>query len=293
MNWTSGSCQTSCGRSVSKNVIVKKFNLLWCEQLPESPPRSSQSLWSRRSSSTFPLDPALAPHTFKVTHCSSDLRKTFLTNRTSCLGDFFASIQTPASQKTHRASTGLVDKSPWWSKMSQKCNTMWLTRDIEDQEAIQHFPLDERTWHRWWSRIWGHEISWEPGGGSRRLQRPWHCGKHRAPKKGPKLILTSLQCIPQNFSKSPLKHLASVQKIWWQQFKGIVCLDQPRGGESLQVFVEELVQVRLAVVPDHRHVDERRALEEVLLCLLQLDAVHDVPSHLLNSFETFKKWKFD
>ena len=99
-----------------KNVIVKKFNrpiVLWCELLPESLPRSSQSLWSRRSSSTCPLDPALAPHTFKVTHCSSDLRKTFLTNRTSCLGDFFASIQTQASQKTHRASTGLVDISPW------------------------------------------------------------------------------------------------------------------------------------------------------------------------------------
>ena len=99
-----------------KNVIVKKFNrpvVLWCELLPGSLPRSRQSLWSRRSSSTCPLDPALAPHTFKVKHCSSDLCKTFLTNRTSCFGDFFASIQTPASQKTHRASTSLVDKSPW------------------------------------------------------------------------------------------------------------------------------------------------------------------------------------
>ena len=93
----------------------------------------------------------------------------------------------------------------------------------------------------------------------------------------------------RNFSKSPTKHLASVQKIWRQQFKGVVCLDQPRGGESLQVFVEELVQVRLAVVPDHWHVDERRTLEEVLLCLFQLDPIHDVPSHLLRFFCNFQK----
>ena len=183
MNWTSGSCQTSCGRSVSKNVIVKKFNLLWCEQLPESPPRSSQSLWSRRSSSTFPLDPALAPHTFKVTHCSSDLCKTFLTNRTSCLGDFFASIQTPASQKTHRASTGLVDKSPWWSKMSQKMQYNVIDKTYKIKKSFNFFSIKESTWHKWWSHIWGHEISWETRDGSRRLQRPWHCGKHRAPEK--------------------------------------------------------------------------------------------------------------
>ena len=125
-----------------KNVIVKKFNrpvVLWCELLPGSLPRSRQSLWSRRSSSTCPLDPALAPHTFKVTHCSSDLRKTFLTNRTSCLGDFFASIQTPASQKTHRASTGLVDKSPWWSKMSQKTQYNVIDKTYKIKTSFNFF----------------------------------------------------------------------------------------------------------------------------------------------------------
>ena len=170
-------------------------NVHWSEQLPESPLQSSQSLWNRRSSSTCPLDPALAPHTFKVTHCSSDLRKTFLTNRTSCLGDFFASIQTPASQKTHRASTGLVDKSPWWSKMSQKMQYNMIDKTYQDQEVIELFFIEESTWHTWWSRIWGHEISWETRGGSRRLQRLWHCDKHRAPKKRDTLISTWLRYI--------------------------------------------------------------------------------------------------
>ena len=125
-----------------KNVIVKKFNrpvVLWCELLPGSLPRSRQSLWSRRSSSTCPLDPALAPHTFKVKHCSSDLCKTFLTNRTSCFGDFFASIQTPASQKTHRASTGLVDKSPWWSKMSQKTQYNVIDKTYKIKTSFNFF----------------------------------------------------------------------------------------------------------------------------------------------------------
>ena len=57
-----------------------------------------------------------------------------------------------------------------------------------------------------------------------------------------------------------------------------MCLDQPRAGESLQVFVEELVQLRLAVVPDHWHVDERRTLKEVLL--RQPIAVSDISIYI-------------
>ena len=76
-------------------------------------------------------------------------------------------------------------------------------------------------------------------------------------------------------------HLASVQKIWRQELKGVVGLDQTGGGESLEVFVKELLNLSLAVVSDHRHVDEGRALKKVLFGLLQFDTIHDHPSHLL------------
>ena len=52
-------------------------------------------------------------------------------------------------------------------------------------------------------------------------------------------------------------------------------LDQPRRGKRLKVFVKELVNLGLAAVSDHRHVDERRSFKKGLLGLLQIHTVHE------------------
>ena len=79
-------------------------------------------------------------------------------------------------------------------------------------------------------------------------------------------------------------HLATFQKAWRQEFKGVVGLDQSRRGKRLKVFVKEFVGFVLAVVSDHWHVDERRAHEKVFFGFLQFHPIHDVPCHLLGLF---------
>ena len=86
-------------------------------------------------------------------------------------------------------------------------------------------------------------------------------------------------------------HLATFQKAWRQEFKGVVGLDQSRRGKRLKVFVKEFVGFVLAVVSDHWHVDERRAHEKVFFSFLQFHPIHDVPCHLLGLF-TFYFWRY-
>ena len=86
-------------------------------------------------------------------------------------------------------------------------------------------------------------------------------------------------------------HLATFQKAWRQELKGVVGLDQSRRGKRLKVFVKEFVGFVLAVVSDHWHVDERRAHEKVFFSFLQFHPIHDVPCHLLGLF-TFYFWRY-
>ena len=88
--------------------------------------------------------------------------------------------------------------------------------------------------------------------------------------------MNNVKCeVPCKINPILSTHLASVQKIWREKLKWVVGLDQPRRGKRLKVFVKELVNLGLAAVSDHRHVDERRSFKKVLFGLLQFHTVHE------------------
>ena len=78
-------------------------------------------------------------------------------------------------------------------------------------------------------------------------------------------------------------HPGGVQQSWWQQFEGVVCLDDPGGGGRGEE-LEELVHLLWALVPDHHHVDEGRPVIERPLgrLTLQVHPGQNVPDHLLS-----------
>ena len=59
-------------------------------------------------------------------------------------------------------------------------------------------------------------------------------------------------------------YLAGVQQTGGQQLKGVVGLDQPRGGVALQG-IKHRVCILLGEVTDHRQVEERRTVVQRLL----------------------------
>ena len=116
VNWTSGSCQTSCARSASRTSIVK------CKICPLL---QSTLIWSSVKAKPVKLAIFLSIPSWSCFRSSylNDVWFFFMsssqfnmsaTNRTWCWGGFSSSNPTQASQKIHRGGKGLADRSPWW-----------------------------------------------------------------------------------------------------------------------------------------------------------------------------------
>ena len=72
MNFSSGSCQISCARSVSRTSQCKVFTL--DSEAPEFGLQLRQSQWSQQSSSAFPPGRASDPHTWTTSAPSQGLQ---------------------------------------------------------------------------------------------------------------------------------------------------------------------------------------------------------------------------
>ena len=113
-NFSSGSCQISCARSVSRTSKCKVFTL--DSEAPEFGLQLRQSQWSQQSSSAFPPGRASDPHTWTTSAPSQGLWNISATNRTWCWGGFSSSTLTRASRKIHHVRKGRADRSPWLNK---------------------------------------------------------------------------------------------------------------------------------------------------------------------------------